>query len=385
MSAPGSQTQWYLARDGRQIGPVSEAELAKLIELGHLRPTDLLWRDGFPDWRPAMVVFPGRSAGEATHPPGTAGSAQPAARQSVITARGERGSGKAASEGGAQRRRRARVAVVLLVVAAMLGAGWYAYPHRGRLLDYITSMVSFSRSGPMAVADRKSLDAPPLAGLRGTPDAVDTALQGTALWRVIKREFPDWYAQRLNEAAAMARDNKDDAAIGQHVARKLVELRRQQAANALSATLPKLRAVAVAFFENLTKLRRHSTEACYGFISQGEAHPAIVAMLQGSEHTAHLQAQLTGVFEAIAEGRKQPRVYPQPRQADYDMLASDLAKMGWTQADMQLFSDERALSRAAPEKVCQMVHDWFAAQLALKDQEAQMRLLVESLRPVVAG
>jgi hypothetical protein len=52
---------------------------------------------------------------------------------------------------------------------------------------------------------------------------------------------------------------------------------------------------------------------------------------------------------------------------------------------MALFSDERELAKAPPDKVCQMVHDWFAAQLGLADTEAQMRLLVESLRPVVAG
>ena len=52
---------------------------------------------------------------------------------------------------------------------------------------------------------------------------------------------------------------------------------------------------------------------------------------------------------------------------------------------MQLFSDERALPRAAPEKVCQLVHDWFAAQLDIKDADMQLRLLVDSLKPVVAG
>ncbi len=61
MSAPASQTQWYLARDGQQYGPMTDAELAKFIELGHLQPNDLLWREGFPDWRPAMVVFPPRT------------------------------------------------------------------------------------------------------------------------------------------------------------------------------------------------------------------------------------------------------------------------------------------------------------------------------------
>src|SRR5438045_5435484 len=60
MSPPAAQTQWYLARDGQQFGPLSDTELAKFVELGHLQPTDLLWREGFPDWRPAMLVFPPR-------------------------------------------------------------------------------------------------------------------------------------------------------------------------------------------------------------------------------------------------------------------------------------------------------------------------------------
>ena len=58
MSVPTANPPWYLARDGEQYGPISEAEMAKLVELGHLQPNDLLWRDGFPDWRPALVVFP---------------------------------------------------------------------------------------------------------------------------------------------------------------------------------------------------------------------------------------------------------------------------------------------------------------------------------------
>ena len=52
---------------------------------------------------------------------------------------------------------------------------------------------------------------------------------------------------------------------------------------------------------------------------------------------------------------------------------------------MQLFTDARALARASPEKVCQLVHDWFAAHLDIKDPDMQLRLLVESIKPVVAG
>ena len=69
MTAPASQIQWYLAREGQQYGPLSEAELAKFIELGHLQPNDLLWREGFPDWRPALVLFPQQAAFSQAPPP----------------------------------------------------------------------------------------------------------------------------------------------------------------------------------------------------------------------------------------------------------------------------------------------------------------------------
>ena len=384
MSPPGPQTQWYLARDGQQFGPISEAELAKFIELGHLQPTDLLWREGFPDWRPALVVFPPPSqptpkkGGARTS--GGLPSAQQARPEPIARSLG---TGTLPEARDAHRSGRVRIMIVLALVPALLGASWFAYANRGRLTAYLSVFTSSSPSGTaLEIADRKSLEAPPLTGLRGAPDVVDANMQTRALWRVIKREFPDWYAQRLGEVASLARDNKDDAAIAQHMVRKLAELRRQQVGNGLSATLPRIKTVVVTYFENLVMLRQHSPEACYGFISQGEENPAIVAMLRGSEQTASLQAQMTAVFEAIAEGRRQPRVYPRPSQAHHDLLAANLRNMGWTQEDMELFSDERALSRADPEKVCQVVHDWYAAQLSLTDAEAQIRLLVDSARPI---
>jgi GYF domain 2 len=58
MSGPAQNIEWYLAREGQQYGPVSEAELEKILELGHLREQDLVWRAGFAEWRPAKDVFP---------------------------------------------------------------------------------------------------------------------------------------------------------------------------------------------------------------------------------------------------------------------------------------------------------------------------------------
>ncbi len=50
MAPEGMSVQWQLARDGKQFGPISALEMAKLIELGHLKQTDLIWRVGFSDW-----------------------------------------------------------------------------------------------------------------------------------------------------------------------------------------------------------------------------------------------------------------------------------------------------------------------------------------------
>jgi GYF domain 2 len=410
MSAPASQALWYLAREGQQYGPLSDVELAKFIELGHLQPTDLLWRDGFPDWRPAMVVFPDRTQAppKPTAPPHKANpKSQPDARARTAVSQSRRSkeaglvaAGRAQSHASSsepavavasgepdvpldnQRVPSAKRAVVWLALLGLLGTlGWCVYRYKADVGALVTSL-------PRAIFDggaRKSMAASPFPPLAGSAEQMDAALQTAALWRVIKREFPDWYADRLKDTVKLAGENKDDGEKGQYLARALVGLRRQQVENALAASPPRLKAVASAFFDNLVQLRKHSVDACFGFISQGEANPAIVKLLQGSEHTAHLQVEMTAVFEAIAEGRKWPRVYTPPRKTDYDMLAVELKNIGWTPADLQLFTDEQALAHARPEKVCQLVHDWFAVQLSIKDVDVQMRLLVASLRPVVAG
>ena len=388
MTAPPSQTQWYLARDGRQFGPLSDAELAKFIDLGHLQPTDLLWRDGFADWRPALVVFPPRKPAQHPAPARapTAAVAPSAGQRRIAPSREIRSAATPtrAPEAPAPRRRKAAI-LTFVCLAALAGALVYGYSHRARLWWLVGSASSSAKTTAFRGHNSKDFEVPPLVGFTGSAESINATLQTTPLWRILKRDFPDWYAERLKEAAALAAQNKNDGAIGQQMARALVALRRQNVSYALGASFPKLKAVAATFYENLVELQKQSNEACFEFISQGEASSTVVALLQGSPHVAHLQAQLTAVFEAIADGHTTGRVYPQPRKSDYDALAIDLTQRGWTQADMQLFSDEQALAHAGSAKVCQMVHDWFAAQLAIKDADMQLRLLVDSLKPVVAG
>ncbi|MFV0295899.1 MAG: DUF4339 domain-containing protein, partial [Hyphomicrobiaceae bacterium] len=63
--------EWYLARDGQQHGPISETELKKIIELGYLRPTDLVWCQGWPEWKPATAVLPATPPEPEPAPPPT--------------------------------------------------------------------------------------------------------------------------------------------------------------------------------------------------------------------------------------------------------------------------------------------------------------------------
>ena len=47
--------EWFLARDGRQYGPITQRELDALQTMGELRPNDLLWREGWQTWKTATV------------------------------------------------------------------------------------------------------------------------------------------------------------------------------------------------------------------------------------------------------------------------------------------------------------------------------------------
>jgi len=50
------QNQWYIARDGKQYGPVTDHDLAQLVRDRELLDGDYLWRNGFDNWLPAAQV-----------------------------------------------------------------------------------------------------------------------------------------------------------------------------------------------------------------------------------------------------------------------------------------------------------------------------------------
>ena len=48
--------QWYYAKGSQQAGPVGFEQLVELARTGQVGPTDLVWRDGMPNWEPAGQV-----------------------------------------------------------------------------------------------------------------------------------------------------------------------------------------------------------------------------------------------------------------------------------------------------------------------------------------
>lgn len=503
-------SQWYIARDGKQTGPISDAEIKAIAQHGYFRAADLVWKPGFAEWRPALAVFkpdpapakpavtppaptsaqpaqPAQSApaprpigpspaaavpgprengsrpswqsqpgydpssfdqrprqSEAREPGSPApahaqASAQaqaptsqpssqlgpapfsnrapqqeasklpvsppyrsettqrPAATQSAkIPAEGERPlsnrettqrptprdttqpNRRAAAPvdlrfepEAAQPRRshRAAIAAISIVGIALAGGIWVAaYPG---VVEGLPSFKALTANMTLPTSKTSSLEA---------------RWQQTAHWPVIKREFPDWYGERLREATKLVSENKPEDEINKTLVDQMISLRRQNAGAALSASTPKLRALASAFLENLRQLKAQSTTACFNFISQGEGTPGVIDQFQASDGVkSPMQLQVAAIFDAIGEGRKSPITHEKPIKADYDALMEQLSKLGWSQTDVATFADPKALARAEPARVCQMVQDWFVAHISITDEGTQERLLGETLRPVVSG
>lgn len=47
---------YYYTRNGKEYGPVSVAELRERFNNNRLSPTDLLWTEGMPEWKPAADI-----------------------------------------------------------------------------------------------------------------------------------------------------------------------------------------------------------------------------------------------------------------------------------------------------------------------------------------
>lgn len=73
---------WYYALDGKQQGPASEEELARLAASGTITGATLVWREGLGDWQPLSVARPDLTSAAAG--PQIGGVAVPAAHKDLL-------------------------------------------------------------------------------------------------------------------------------------------------------------------------------------------------------------------------------------------------------------------------------------------------------------
>lgn len=422
MTTPESDIQWFIAREGKQHGPLSDLEMKTFVSHNYLRAEDLIWRPGFPNWEPATVVFPAvfGHAGMPYTPPDevqdpapapidTSGSGpfpqrdtkqQPTYEVNLYPPHEDIILPPETERSGAGKKLAMAAAVLVLV-----GGGAYFFATQ-RDVSGLSASQSQTTSPPVIKADDTKPSAvtegsaaaptqtaalpppaPPLgaSSIGLTSDELDGRLQTIPLWIMLKREFPDWYGSHITAAATVTGEGDPELVLARHLAEGLVALRRKNAEKALASSSETLRRIATAFLDNLKSLQVQSVNACYGFIAKGETSPAVLEIMRKPESAASLNGQAAAIFEAIAEGTKTPVAHERAGRSDYDMLIQELNKIGWKDEDLQTFSNPKALATRPPERVCQMVQDWFSAHLAVPDAGVQERLLVETLRPVVSG
>ncbi len=286
------------------------------------------------------------------------------------------------------RPRRSWIGVATAAIAVVLilgGLGWFAWQNRTLVsgASAITNVFSASRT---ETANAEQFRASPYEATGSTRTEIDASLQKIAIWRYLKIEFADWYQEILVEVEKMRARKQDERVVTQFLVDVIVTLRRRNQAAALQSSPTHLKSMASAFVTNLKQLGSRDGPTCYAFISHGEASPFMVELSKTAAFSETLQKQMIAVFSAVVDARAGRKVHPITRRADYDALTEDLVKQrGWTTVDLATFSDPKKLSSTPPEKVCQLVQDWFMTQLSLKDQELQTRLLAESLKPLVGG
>jgi hypothetical protein len=64
-----NQPNWYYARNGHQVGPVSESEIPSLINSGVVVASTLVWHEGLTDWIPANQSTLSKLFSGSTPPP----------------------------------------------------------------------------------------------------------------------------------------------------------------------------------------------------------------------------------------------------------------------------------------------------------------------------
>lgn len=100
---------WYYTCEGKQMEPVTDAELKRLAASGMLKPTDMVWKEGMPKWVRASLTSDLFSDAPISVPETPAGrNVTPPEKHSDVARTGRRDQGSDASRDDVDRPRRDR-------------------------------------------------------------------------------------------------------------------------------------------------------------------------------------------------------------------------------------------------------------------------------------
>ncbi len=304
--------------------------------------------------------------------------------------RSKRANGDAPARASGRGRRVIWGLAAVVCLAALGGLSWFGFKHLG---------ASYSFGGSSGVVEqqlRAALDKlatnsqafakSPFVSKGNTAEEIDSYLQGMPLWRLLKKDYPEWYGTVAKTVRSMRDGQQSEAAISEALAKSIAQLRRKNAKHALSASSHNFVHIAKSFASNLKGLQDAGPKVCYDFISYGEEAPTLIAEMKRPGVSSSVHRQLVSIFLAVKDGRTNAKAYGTAAKEDYERLSTTLkTKYSWKPADLDTFSNPTKLAQAPPNKVCKMVQDWFVAQIGLKDETVRARLLYESLRPLVSG
>ena len=193
MTGQDSEIQWYIARDGKQHGPLTDVEMRTFVAHNYLRASDLIWRPGMAEWQTAPAAFPealptaaqqsAQTTQAARASPGAAAQASPGYNGNAAPAvRSPHSSDYDAGRAAQPMRNRARTLALAAVAITVIGGGAFALAtyHQPLMVMVSGSSDAATEDGQPPVVSAPEDTKAAEAVQPSTPPASDSGATSTA-------------------------------------------------------------------------------------------------------------------------------------------------------------------------------------------------------------
>jgi hypothetical protein len=152
-------SEWFYARDGQKHGPYSSPQLRAMAQSGELLRTDLIWKNGMADWRPAgetTQLFAGVREGGKTQSKSKATVAESGSAEATVPQpKGFKATAQAAARATQLAAERTKLTTITLP-AAYLELGKHCYESRAIASDFPKEMTELDEVEKRLSAEAES-------------------------------------------------------------------------------------------------------------------------------------------------------------------------------------------------------------------------------------